>query len=188
METRKLQQDQRYKNKYDHRIWRKDYVILIKEMDGILMNIDSSSLKGHSSNDVLTQALGTKEHHGCVRGIGGVGIYVLKLVICVGEGSSMALAQSAFHFRGLNPNLEQGIPPSHWPERNLKNECGFMLGRSKLVKTNKMSRVREKKDSGRWELQRLNQLFNSGSVGLKEQDVISGIKRYFDLTKITNNI
>ena len=35
------------------------------------MTTDSSSLKGHSSNDVLTQALGMKEHHGRVRGVGG---------------------------------------------------------------------------------------------------------------------
>ena len=35
------------------------------------MNIDSSSLKGHSSNDVLTQALSMKEHNGCVSGVGG---------------------------------------------------------------------------------------------------------------------
>ena len=34
----------------------------------------------------------------------------------------------------------------------------------------------------------LNQLFNNGSVGLKEQDVISRVKRYFDPTKIYNNL
>jgi len=34
----------------------------------------------------------------------------------------------------------------------------------------------------------LNQLFNSISVGLKEQDVISGVKQYFDLVEITNNL
>ncbi|KAA0037986.1 uncharacterized protein E6C27_scaffold36G001730 [Cucumis melo var. makuwa] len=35
------------------------------------MNIDSSSVNRHCSNDVLTQALGTKEHNGRVRGVGG---------------------------------------------------------------------------------------------------------------------
>ncbi|KAA0060261.1 putative serine/threonine-protein kinase nek2 [Cucumis melo var. makuwa] len=41
---------------------------VVHKIDEISMNIDSSSLKGHSSNDVLTQALSTKEHNGCVRG------------------------------------------------------------------------------------------------------------------------
>ncbi|KAA0033996.1 CACTA en-spm transposon protein [Cucumis melo var. makuwa] len=35
------------------------------------MNIDSSSVNRHYSNDVLTQALGTKEHNGRVCGVGG---------------------------------------------------------------------------------------------------------------------
>ncbi|KAL0553626.1 hypothetical protein IC582_007526 [Cucumis melo] len=35
------------------------------------MNTDSSSMNRHCSNDVLTQALGTKEHNGRVRGVGG---------------------------------------------------------------------------------------------------------------------
>ncbi|KAL0553573.1 hypothetical protein IC582_007473 [Cucumis melo] len=35
------------------------------------MNTDSSSANRHCSNDVLTQALGTKEHNGRVRGVGG---------------------------------------------------------------------------------------------------------------------
>ena len=35
------------------------------------MNTDSSSVNRHCSNDVLTQALGTKEHNGRVRGVGG---------------------------------------------------------------------------------------------------------------------
>jgi len=35
------------------------------------MNTDSSSVNRHYSNDVLTQALGTKEHNGRVRGVGG---------------------------------------------------------------------------------------------------------------------
>ncbi|KAL0536616.1 hypothetical protein IC582_025573 [Cucumis melo] len=35
------------------------------------MNIDSLSVNRHYSNDVLTQALGTKEHNGRVRGVGG---------------------------------------------------------------------------------------------------------------------
>ncbi|KAL0556594.1 hypothetical protein IC582_005108 [Cucumis melo] len=35
------------------------------------MNTDSSSVNRHCSNDVLTQALGTKEHNGCVHGVGG---------------------------------------------------------------------------------------------------------------------
>ncbi|KAL0551925.1 hypothetical protein IC582_011018 [Cucumis melo] len=34
------------------------------------MNTDSSSVNRHCSNDVLTQALGTKEHNGRVRGVG----------------------------------------------------------------------------------------------------------------------
>ncbi|TYK14094.1 transposase [Cucumis melo var. makuwa] len=39
--------------------------------DEIAMNTDSSSVNRHCSNDVLTQALGTKEHNGRVRGVGG---------------------------------------------------------------------------------------------------------------------
>ncbi|KAL0543599.1 hypothetical protein IC582_018699 [Cucumis melo] len=35
------------------------------------MNTDSSSVNRHCLNDVLTQALGTKEHNGRVRGVGG---------------------------------------------------------------------------------------------------------------------
>ena len=35
------------------------------------MNTNSSSLNGHYSNDVLTQALGLNEHDGRVRGVGG---------------------------------------------------------------------------------------------------------------------
>ncbi|KAL0550077.1 hypothetical protein IC582_014575 [Cucumis melo] len=35
------------------------------------MNTDSSSVNRHYSNDVLTQALGTKEHNGRVCGVGG---------------------------------------------------------------------------------------------------------------------
>ncbi|KAL0533682.1 hypothetical protein IC582_027723 [Cucumis melo] len=35
------------------------------------MNTDSSSVNRHGSNDVLTQALGTKEHNGRVRRVGG---------------------------------------------------------------------------------------------------------------------
>ncbi|KAA0064039.1 putative serine/threonine-protein kinase nek2 [Cucumis melo var. makuwa] len=37
--------------------------------DEISMNIDSSSVNRHYSNDVLTQALGTKKHNGRVRGV-----------------------------------------------------------------------------------------------------------------------
>ncbi|KAA0060192.1 transposase [Cucumis melo var. makuwa] len=107
-EKRKLQQDRRSKNKYNHRISRKGYANLKEEMDGsnevyvdraklwkkarvnkqeqydnddiqqvvhkideISMNTDSSSVNRHCSNDVLTQALGTKEHNGRVRGVGG---------------------------------------------------------------------------------------------------------------------
>ncbi|XP_031739205.1 uncharacterized protein LOC116402905 [Cucumis sativus] len=44
---------------------------VVHKIDEISMNTSSSSQKGHSSNDVLTQALGTKEHHGRVRGVGG---------------------------------------------------------------------------------------------------------------------
>ncbi|KAL0551727.1 hypothetical protein IC582_010816 [Cucumis melo] len=39
--------------------------------DEISMNTDSSSMNRDCSNDVLTQALGTKEHNGRVRGVGG---------------------------------------------------------------------------------------------------------------------
>ncbi|KAA0048294.1 putative serine/threonine-protein kinase nek2 [Cucumis melo var. makuwa] len=108
-EKRKLQQDRRSKNKYNHRISRKGYANLKEEMkegsnevyvdrakmwkkarvnkqgqydnddiqqvvhkiDEISMNTDSSSVNRHCSNDVLTQALGTKEHNDRVRGIGG---------------------------------------------------------------------------------------------------------------------
>ncbi|KAA0050657.1 putative serine/threonine-protein kinase nek2 [Cucumis melo var. makuwa] len=108
-EKRKLQQDRRSKNKYNHRISRKRYANLKEEMkdgsnevyvdraklwkkarvnkqgqydnddiqqvvhkiDEISMNTDSSSVNRHCSNDVLTQALGTKEHNGRVRGVGG---------------------------------------------------------------------------------------------------------------------
>ncbi|KAE8648328.1 hypothetical protein Csa_023122, partial [Cucumis sativus] len=44
---------------------------VVHKIDEISMNTSSSSQKGHSSNDVLTHALGTKEHHGRVRGVGG---------------------------------------------------------------------------------------------------------------------
>ncbi|TYK27817.1 putative serine/threonine-protein kinase nek2 [Cucumis melo var. makuwa] len=37
--------------------------------DEISMNTNSSSVNRHYSNDVLTQALGTKEHNGRVRGL-----------------------------------------------------------------------------------------------------------------------
>ncbi|KAA0025896.1 putative serine/threonine-protein kinase nek2 [Cucumis melo var. makuwa] len=39
--------------------------------DEISMNTNSSSVNRHYSNDVLTQALGTKEHNGRVRGVAG---------------------------------------------------------------------------------------------------------------------
>ncbi|KAA0051087.1 transposase [Cucumis melo var. makuwa] len=68
---RQLQQDTRSKNKYNHRISRKGYGNLKEEMDEISMNTDSSYVNRHCSNDVLTQALGTKEHNGRVRGVGG---------------------------------------------------------------------------------------------------------------------
>ncbi|KAA0054858.1 transposase [Cucumis melo var. makuwa] len=42
-----------------------------QEEDEISMNTDSSSVNRHYSNDVLTQALGTKEHNSRVRGVGG---------------------------------------------------------------------------------------------------------------------
>ncbi|TYK28649.1 putative serine/threonine-protein kinase nek2 [Cucumis melo var. makuwa] len=44
---------------------------VVHKIDEILMNTDSSSVSRHCSNDVLTQALGTKEHNGRVRGVGG---------------------------------------------------------------------------------------------------------------------
>ncbi|XP_050938829.1 uncharacterized protein LOC127148677 [Cucumis melo] len=47
------------------------------------MNTDSSSVNRHCSNDVLTQALGTKEHNGRVRGVGG---YVTPTTPIVLEG------------------------------------------------------------------------------------------------------
>ncbi|TYK04486.1 putative serine/threonine-protein kinase nek2 [Cucumis melo var. makuwa] len=70
-EKRQLQQDRRSKNKYNHRISRKGYVNLKEEMDEISMNTDSSSVNRHYSNNVLTQALGTKEHNGRVHRVGG---------------------------------------------------------------------------------------------------------------------
>ncbi|KAA0054847.1 putative serine/threonine-protein kinase nek2 [Cucumis melo var. makuwa] len=44
---------------------------VVHKIDEISMNTDSSSVNRHYSNDVLTQALGTKEHNGRVRGVGG---------------------------------------------------------------------------------------------------------------------
>ncbi|KAA0041910.1 putative serine/threonine-protein kinase nek2 [Cucumis melo var. makuwa] len=44
---------------------------VLHKIDEISMNIDSSSMNRHYSNDVLTQALGTKEHNGHVHGVGG---------------------------------------------------------------------------------------------------------------------
>ncbi|KAA0049744.1 transposase [Cucumis melo var. makuwa] len=44
---------------------------VVHKIDEISMNTDSSSVNRHCSNDVLTQALGTKEHNGRVRGVGG---------------------------------------------------------------------------------------------------------------------
>ncbi|TYK30421.1 putative serine/threonine-protein kinase nek2 [Cucumis melo var. makuwa] len=70
-EQRQLQQDRRSKNKYNHRISRKGYANLKEEMNKISMNTDSSSVNRHCSNDVLTQALSTKEHNGRVHGVGG---------------------------------------------------------------------------------------------------------------------
>ncbi|TYK28664.1 putative serine/threonine-protein kinase nek2 [Cucumis melo var. makuwa] len=53
-------------------MWKKARVNeVVYKIDEISMNTDSSSLKGHSSNDVLTQALGTKEHNGRVHEVGG---------------------------------------------------------------------------------------------------------------------
>ncbi|KAA0037091.1 putative serine/threonine-protein kinase nek2 [Cucumis melo var. makuwa] len=43
---------------------------VVHKIDEISMNTDSSSVNRHYSNDVLTQALGTKEHNGRVRGVG----------------------------------------------------------------------------------------------------------------------
>ncbi|TYK19642.1 uncharacterized protein E5676_scaffold242G00310 [Cucumis melo var. makuwa] len=44
---------------------------VVHKIDEISMNTDSSSVNRHCLNDVLTQALGTKEHNGRVRGVGG---------------------------------------------------------------------------------------------------------------------
>ncbi|KAA0036134.1 putative serine/threonine-protein kinase nek2 [Cucumis melo var. makuwa] len=44
---------------------------VIHKIDDISMNIDSPSVNRYYSNDVLTQALGTKEHNGRVRVVGG---------------------------------------------------------------------------------------------------------------------
>ncbi|KAL0556318.1 hypothetical protein IC582_004831 [Cucumis melo] len=44
---------------------------VVHKIDEISINTDSSSVNRHCSNDVLTQALGTKEHNGRVRGVGG---------------------------------------------------------------------------------------------------------------------
>ncbi|KAA0059822.1 putative serine/threonine-protein kinase nek2 [Cucumis melo var. makuwa] len=44
---------------------------VVHKIDEISMNTDSSSVNRHCSNDVLTQALGTKEHNGRVRVVGG---------------------------------------------------------------------------------------------------------------------
>ena len=34
----------------------------------------------------------------------------------------------------------------------------------------------------------LNQLFNCGFEGLKEQDIVSTVKQYFDLVEVMNNL
>ncbi|KAA0054543.1 putative serine/threonine-protein kinase nek2 [Cucumis melo var. makuwa] len=44
---------------------------VVHKIDEISMNTNSLFVNGHYSNDVLTQALGTKEHNGRVRGVGG---------------------------------------------------------------------------------------------------------------------
>ncbi|KAA0054991.1 putative serine/threonine-protein kinase nek2 [Cucumis melo var. makuwa] len=44
---------------------------VVHKINEISMNTDLSSVNRHCSNDVLTQALGTKEHNGRVRGVGG---------------------------------------------------------------------------------------------------------------------
>uniref|UniRef100_A0A9I9EKP5 Uncharacterized protein n=1 Tax=Cucumis melo TaxID=3656 RepID=A0A9I9EKP5_CUCME len=44
---------------------------VVHKIDEILMNTDSSSVNRHYLNDVLTQALGTKEHNSHVRRVGG---------------------------------------------------------------------------------------------------------------------
>ncbi|KAA0040638.1 putative serine/threonine-protein kinase nek2 [Cucumis melo var. makuwa] len=44
---------------------------VVHKIDEISMNTDSSSVNRHYSNDVLTQAFGTKEHNGGVRGVSG---------------------------------------------------------------------------------------------------------------------
>ncbi|KAA0062148.1 putative serine/threonine-protein kinase nek2 [Cucumis melo var. makuwa] len=82
-EKRQLQQDRQSKNKYNHRISRKGYANLKEEMDEISMNTDSSSMNRNYSNDVLTQALGTKEHNGRVRGVGGYITVTTQLLILI---------------------------------------------------------------------------------------------------------
>ncbi|KAA0066249.1 putative serine/threonine-protein kinase nek2 [Cucumis melo var. makuwa] len=44
---------------------------VVHKIGEISMNTNSSSVNRYYSNDVLTQALGTKEHNGRVRGVGG---------------------------------------------------------------------------------------------------------------------
>ncbi|KAA0041615.1 putative serine/threonine-protein kinase nek2 [Cucumis melo var. makuwa] len=51
---------------------------VVHKIDEISMNTDSSSVNRHCLNDVLTQALGTKEHNGRVRGVNEPELDVLK--------------------------------------------------------------------------------------------------------------
>ncbi|TYK30271.1 putative serine/threonine-protein kinase nek2 [Cucumis melo var. makuwa] len=55
------------KGQYDN----DDIQQVVHKIDEISMNTDSSSMNRHCSNDVLTQALGTKEHNGRLCGVGG---------------------------------------------------------------------------------------------------------------------
>ncbi|KAL0560430.1 hypothetical protein IC582_000835 [Cucumis melo] len=64
---RKEQQDRRKRSKYTHNMSRRGYANLAEDMDEILDKAPNEE----SPNDALTQALGTPEYGGRVRGVGG---------------------------------------------------------------------------------------------------------------------
>ncbi|KAA0062714.1 transposase [Cucumis melo var. makuwa] len=64
---RREQQDRRKRSKYTHNMSRRGYANLVEDMDEILDKAPNEE----SPNDALTQALGTPEYDGRVRGVGG---------------------------------------------------------------------------------------------------------------------
>ncbi|KAL0561456.1 hypothetical protein IC582_001884 [Cucumis melo] len=64
-----MQKERRNNYRYNHRTSRKGYTNLEEELDKLQKDVDKTY---NVSYDILTQALGTPEHRGHVRGVGGL--------------------------------------------------------------------------------------------------------------------